>query len=253
MRENSLSNFLEVGESIKKFKPKDPFRTYSWKSIDIISEISKTEAFYVLKTNVRFSRFLECKKLDHFLNGLDLSEFSAILAIPGVLNDRIWTDLLRAKDSLLSAGIAENRAIQILLERARPLRSALGWTDWSFHLLNTYLGNLKYELVQTEERIRKVKKYSGYIKTPSAAGSKRFSFGVEDLDLETSDKGYWYERDFYSYFISPTEDFSLLEFNAGSPYTQTLIEILKKRKELPDHSKHLIFREWRDFESYPVV
>lgn len=246
LKENPFSNYLQIGESLKPFQPKDPFRTYSWRSINIISEISRTEAFYVLRTNVRLSRFLESKKLEHFLIGLDRAEFAALLDVPGVLNDRIFIDLLKSKVFLLSSGMNEAQARQILLERVARLQSLLGLTVWSFHLLNTYLGNLKYELFQTEERIRKVKKYSGYIKTPSAAGSKR-GLGPKDFELETTDPVIVEERDFVPYFTSPTEDYSLLGFNAESPLYTFLIRSLKERKELPNSMKHLVFYEIRNF------
>jgi hypothetical protein len=106
---------------------------------------------------------------------------------------------------------------------------------------------LKYELFQTEERIRKVKKFSGYIKTPSAAGSKRISFKPEELQLETTDPVLIEERDFYPYFSSPDEDYSLLGFSAESPLYTFLIRSLKERKELPNSMKHLVFQEIRNF------
>lgn len=235
--ENLFANSLMIGESEKHFRPSDSFRTYAWRSSAIPSELTGTEAFYSLKTNVRISRFLECKKLEHFLIGLPEAEFQALCDFPGVLDDHFFIDLLRAKNSLASDWQSRQSH---LLERVQILRSALGCSSWNLNLLYAYLGNLKYELILTQRRIRPFKKYSGYCKTPSAAGSKRSSFKVGEFLPETFDRTKFEERDLVPFLLSPTEDYSLLGFNAESLIYHPLIKLLKERKEFPNEFKKLL-------------
>jgi hypothetical protein len=237
--DNLLSNSLLIGKSIKSFREKDPFRTYRWKSSTNPTELTQTESFYSLRTNVRISRFLECKKLELFLQGLSDLETQALYDVPEVLGDPLFVNLLRAKLNLLQADDWQNRQ-PLLLGRVQILRSGLGLSQWNENLLYAYLGNLKYELILTPRRIRPFKKYSGYVKTPSAAGSKRKSGSVEEKWSEIFDQTKFEERDLVPFLLSPTEDYDLLGFSAESPLYKPLVKLLQERKEIPNGFKKLI-------------
>lgn len=239
MNNNLFTNSLMIGKSVTDFFPKDPFRSYRWRSSNNPSELTRTESFYSLKVNVRISRFLECKKLEQFLIGLPDAELQALYDFPGVLEDVLFTNLLRAKASLTSIGDWQ-RQFPVLLERVRILRSALGYSSWNLNLLYAYLGNLKYELILESRRIRPFRKYSGFVKTPSAAGSKRNSIGDRSYEPEIFDRTKFEERDLVTFLLSPQEDYSLLGFNAESPIYRTLIKLLKERKEFPNEFKKLL-------------
>lgn len=234
---NLFANSLMIGESENHFRPGDPFRTFAWRSSTNPTELTRTESFYSLKTNVRISRFLECKKLEHFLVGLPDAETQALYDFPGVLGDTLFVNLLRAKISLQTDW---QRMQPLLLERVQILRSALGCSNWNLNLLYAYRGNLKYELILTQRRIRPFKKYSGYCKTPSAAGTKRSSFSVEEIIPETFDRTKFEERDLVPFLLSPTEDYNLLGFNAESLIYHPLVKLLKERKEFPNEFKKLL-------------
>jgi hypothetical protein len=233
-----FQNFLVIGKSVKPFTRRDPFRTYKWGSSNNPTEITGTESFYSLKVNVRISRFLECKKLEHFLVGLPDGETQALYDFPGVLDDVLFTNLLRAKASLSSTGDWRWRN-QDLQERVQILRSALGYSSWNLNLLYAYLGNLKYELILTSRRIRPFRKFSGYVKTPSTVGSKQNREG-EGYDPEIFDRMNFEERDLVPFLLSPQEDYSLLGFSAESPIYQPFVKLLRERKEFPNEFKKLL-------------
>lgn len=86
---------------------------------------------------------------------------------PGVLEDNLFTSLLQARYQ----GVPE----EVLLQRLQLLQRLLGEQEWTKNLLYTYKGDVAYELIEVRKSIRKVKKYSGYARTPSAVGSKRSS------------------------------------------------------------------------------
>jgi hypothetical protein len=175
--------------------------------------------------------------LEHFLVGLPEAETQALYDFPGVLDDPLFVNLLRAKFSL---ALDWQSRQSDLLERVRILRSALGCSNWNLNLLYAYQGNLKYELILTQRRIRPFKKYSGYCKTPSAAGTKRSSFKVGENLPETFDRTKFEERDLVPFLLSPTEDYNLLGFNAESPIYHPLVKLLKERKEFPNEFKKLL-------------
>lgn len=241
-----FSVIKEIGKSDLPLNGKLP-RSFRWRSYNIISETSRNEAFYFLSTNVRFSRFLECKKLESILHGLATAEFEAVLSIPGVVEDNFYLSLLQAKQALLDSSpkISLVKIQDQLLERVQPLRQALGLPSWSLNLLHAYLGNLKYELVQVEGRIRKFKKFSGYIKSPSAAGAKRGN-PLQREETEIFDSIYMIERDLVPFLVSPTEDFSLLGISARSPIYKSLLKHLTDRKELPSQLKRFILFKEKD-------
>lgn len=234
-----LSNSLLIGKSIESFRKWDPVRTTRWRSSTNPTEITQTESFYLLRSNVHISRFLECKKLELFLEGLTDLETQALFDFPGVLGDPLFVNVLRAKISLLQEDDWQ-RGRPRLLERLQILRSGLGLSNWNQNLLYAYLGNLKYELILYPRRIRPFKKYSGYVKTPSAAGSKRRTKFSGEIRTEIFDQTKFEERDLVPFLLSPTEDYDLLGFNAESPIYSPLKKLLQERKELPDVVKNLI-------------
>jgi hypothetical protein len=216
-----------------------PIRTYRWKS-SIQQPNNSTETFWVLKSNVRISKFLECKKLEHFLQGIPIKEMQALFDAPGVISDNLFLDLLRSKNSLLSLNdqlqiLSRNK---LLLQRLQGLQSMLGITCWTVNLLYTYLGDLKYELVLLRVPIRKVKKFSGWVRNSSAVGTKR-SRG-KSLDTEIFESSLIEEFDYYHFLISEELDFSLLGFRPGDLLYTFLETHFRGKRELPIHFKHLL-------------
>jgi len=236
MVEYLFQEFRIIGKSIHGSLSKGPKRIYSWKSSNQQPN-STTETFWVLQTNVRVSKFLECKKLEHLLIGLSGFELQSLLDAPGVFRDRLFIDSLRA---LASFDLKDKQVSRLqLVARLQRLRSCLGLSHWNLNLLYTYLGNLKYELTEVRVPIRKVKKFSGWVRNSSAVGSKRSL--KRDLEYEIFDTLLTEEIDYLPFLVSKELDFNLLGLSAGSLLYIPLMHYLEIEKELPEHMKKLLF------------
>jgi hypothetical protein len=113
------------------------------------------------------STFIKYLKMKHLLGFCSVIENRLLFDAPGVLSDNLFTSALRAKYS----GVQLN----ILLQRIKSLQSILQQEHWSANLYYTYDNCVAYEFTEIRRSIRKVKKYSGYVRNPSSVGSKRFS------------------------------------------------------------------------------
>lgn len=220
-----------------------PIRSYRWRASNQQPD-SRTETFWVLNTNVRLSRFLECKQLELFLQGLPEHEASSVFDAPGVMSSRIFIDLLRAKSSLRSIQNQKDFVLQstTLLQRLQGLQSMLGRTCWNENLLYTYLGNLKYEIALVRVPIRKVRKFSGWVRNASAVGSKRSS-KLELLDTEIFESLLFEECDYYQFFISKELDFHFLGLDPGNLLYNLVMYHYDTKQELPENFKHLLLRK----------
>lgn len=236
MLEELFQTYRIIGKSTHGTLIKGPKRTYIWKSSNQQPN-STTKTFWVLQTNVRVSKFLDCKKLEHLLIGLTGTELQCLLDAPGVFRDPLFIDSLRALASFDLKDKQESR-LQ-LVARLQRLRSCLGLNHWNLNLLYTYLGNLKYELAEVRVPIRKVKKFSGWVKNSSAVGSKRSI--KRDLEYEIFDTLLTEEIDFYPFLVNKELDFNLLGLSAGSLLYFPLMHHLENEKELPEHMKKLLF------------
>lgn len=217
-----------------------PLRTFSWKSSNQQPN-STTETFWVVKTNVRLVKFLDCLKLKHLLLGLSEEELQLLVDSPKLFQDLLFLDSLRALSSL---SLKEDRQTRIrLVERLQRLRSCLGQTRWDLNLLYTYLGNIYYEVTEVRLPIRKVKKFSGWVRNSSAVGSKRSS-GITKPECEIFETLLFEELDYYPFLISKELDFQLLGLDAGTPLYSLLISHLENETELPDYlKKYLRFKQ----------
>lgn len=202
-------NFLNqdtLWKSEYNLKSLRSFRIRRWESSDQLPN-NLTKTFWQLQTNVSYQKFLECKKLELFLKGLPLEELQCLFDAPGVLDDELFTSLLRAKNDLRLNLMKEEHEIQLLLlRRLRVLQLILGLPLWSQNLLYTYKGNLKYELQLVRVAIRKVKKFSGWVRNSSAVGSKRKS---RDLGYNPEIFGVILDEefDYYSILMTPELDY----------------------------------------------
>jgi hypothetical protein len=146
--------------------------------------------------------FLEYLKMKHLFGSATLFEVRLLLDGPGVLKDALYLDCLRAKISEIP--------IETLLRRLRFLQELQRRQPWSLNLYHTYSGCVKYEIQEVRIPIRKVKKYSGYVRTPSAVGSKSRKGGsrvIPETDL-------WFdveELDFYGFLTVGKFSGSVLE------------------------------------------
>jgi hypothetical protein len=173
--------------------------------------------------------------MDTFFRGVDPKLFQGYVDAPGFLTDRLVLSLLKALASRqFSFELVEQR--EKLLQKLQPLQSMLGIPPWSWNLLYTYDKVFEYDLQLIRVPIRKVKKFSGYIKSPSAAGSKRKTPGQE-IDPESQDFIEFVKFNFDQYFMSPAIAFDDLGVPAGTLLYSLLKSCYDKREQVPDEFK----------------
>lgn len=158
--------FSTVLEEYRSGKNLSFFRELHWKSSKQSAD-TVTKTFWSVRTNFRQETFIEWMKLAHFHDQLPLGLQRCLYDAPGVLRDDLYLALLRAKNTDVPK--------DTLLQRLAALQRQLGRREWKLNLLNTFNGVLRYEIMEILTTIRKAKKYTGYVRNPSAVGSKKRS------------------------------------------------------------------------------
>lgn len=177
---NEQMNFSQVilAESRRGSLERGGFRTRRFGSSNQLAS-SQTLTFWEIRTNFSYEKLLRCLQMELFLEGkLETVVFRMLLDAPGVLEDDLFMTLLRVKNE----GVDQN----VLLQRLQFLQQLIGKPKWTKNLMYTYRGALKYELLEIRTPIRKVKKFSGWVRNSSAVGSKRPSAKPLILNVETS-------------------------------------------------------------------
>lgn len=179
------------------------FRTRRWESSDQLPN-NLTKTFWQLRSNVKYLSFLECKKMELFFFGLPEIEMQYLFDAPGVLDDKLFIDLLRANRFLQTNNVLSQ---EVLLQRLRVLQAIESRPIWSKNLLYTFKGNLKYEIQHIRVAIRKVKKFSGWVRNSSAVGSKSKS-KILGYDPEIFGVVLDEDNDYFRYLTTPVLDSS---------------------------------------------
>lgn len=165
------------------------FRTITWKSSNQ-SPNTLTKTFWSVKTNFRKYKFIKYLQIKALVGECNYTEYRCLLDAPGVLEDDLFIDALRAWKTDVPK--------KILWQRLATLQRLLQQPAWELNLYYTFNKVVKYELIEARQSIRKVKKYSGYVRNSSQVGSKRknqsFSEQPESFEWNTSD-----DFDFYHY------------------------------------------------------
>lgn len=192
-----MLTILEQSRSVKKL---GPFRTHKWKSSNT-SPNTLTETFWNVKTQFRKFNFIQYLKLKVLLGEANLLETRLCYDAPGVLQDNLYCDALRAWRTDVPK--------HILWQRLQALQRLEGLPEWHSNLLNTWNGVIRYEIEEIRCSIRKVKKYSGYVRNSSSVGSKRGSqtYRPEPESFEWTTN---VEKDYYQFL-------TVGEFNSGHP------------------------------------
>lgn len=175
-------------ESVKG-KDLKTFRNFQWRSSNNLPN-TLTEAFWCIKTNFRLNTFIKYFKMKAIYGFLSVFEARLLYDAPGVLTDNLFVASLRAKLS--------DVPLDILTSRIRVLQQLLQEPLMEINLYHTYSGCIKYEIMETRRTIRKVKKYSGYVRNPSSVGSKRKSKTFSILP-ETFECDFTEGIDFYEF------------------------------------------------------
>lgn len=178
------------------------FRTHKWKSSNNLMNTS-TETFWSVRTQFRKHRFIQYVKLKVLMGRASLFEQRLCYDAPGVLKDNLFIEALRAWRTDVPRSILWQRLQWLQELEARPI--------WSENLYHTYDNCVCYEIEEIRISIRKVKKYSGYVRNSSSVGSKRFSVTTrpepESFEWNTNE-----ELDYYQFL-------TVGEFSSGQPGT----------------------------------
>jgi len=196
-----------LGHSVSDKKLKN-FRTFTWKSSNNLSD-SKTETFWEIKSNFHKFKFIEYLKLKALSKELSLLEMRLLFDAPGVLTDNLYFDALRAWKTDVPK--------KVLWQRLAFIQRMLDLKEYSPNLYYTYEGTLRYEISELRSSIRKVVKYSGYVRNSSQVGSKRSSniFKPEPERFE------WNTNVEIDYFLFLTVG----EFDSGVPGSTIILKM----------------------------
>lgn len=235
-----MLHYLTVHWKSETQFPQGNFRTFRWSSsYQQPNYLSYT--FWELSTRQRWSKFILCKKMELFFGDLPLQEMQALIDAPGLFTDQVFLDLLQAKAELSSDQKRKSdQDSNLLLQKLQLVQVLRGETPWSQNLLYTYKGILDYQLQLVEVPIRKVNKFSGWVRNSSAVGSKRMSGGNLDFP-EIQETKIDVKLNFLNYFMSPNFEFDDLGIPAGTLLYTLLMECFRKRKEVPEQIKYLLY------------
>lgn len=150
------------------------FHTHRWKSSSV-TRFNPGKTVWSLRSRIRRHKFIQYLKMKLIWEGLSEIEMRALLDHPGVVEDNLFIAALRAKMIEIPDPILNSRlkAVTEILELPR--------LDLS--LFMTWKKLCVYDLQEIDKPISKPKKYSGYIKSPSAAGSKSRKTKLSDPEI----------------------------------------------------------------------
>jgi len=194
------------------------FRKLHWDSANHKPE-TLTKTFWEVRTNYRKHKFIQYLQMKHLNGECNLTEYRCLLDAPGVLRDNLYIDALRAWMTDVPR--------RILWQRLATLQRLLQLPEWSLNLYYTYNGSVNYEIVEARQPIRKVKKFSGYVRNSSSVGSKRRSSSSRP-DPESFEWNTNVEIDYYLFL-------TVGEFNSGLPGMLTVTPMMAQRKSRNGH------------------
>lgn len=152
------------------------------------------------------------------MNELNEVEYRLLLDAPGVLEDNLFFDALRAWNTDVPR--------KILWQRLETLQNIIGSDIWNPNLYYTLHGSIRFEIFELRSSIRKAQKYSGYVRNSSAVGSKKSS----EKNVPEPEIFEWSNDVEIDYFLF----LSVGELDPGIPGSQI---ILKMEPEVPKRKK----------------
>lgn len=201
--------FTILEQSVSKRKLRS-FRTLTWRSSNRPKNLS-TETFWVVRTPFRRQKFFQYLQMKRLLDLCSDFELRCLYDVPGVLEDNLYIDALRAWTTDVPK--------DILWQRLQLMQRFLLRPEWSPNLFYTYEGTICYEMMEIQRSIRKVKKFSGYVRNSSSVGSKKSS----RISLPIPESFEWNsneEIDYY-HFLTVGEFFSGQPGNVFFTLTRT--------------------------------
>lgn len=192
-------------EKSRSEKPIRNFRSLRWESSNKLPNTS-TETFWKIRTNFRKFRFIQYLQMKMIMGLASDLEIRCLLDVPGVLEDNLFRETIKAFQT--------NVPKEILWRRLQWLQGLLQEQPWSPNLYYTWAGTITYEIVEARSSIRKAKKYTGYVRTPSSVGSKRSNTGnsepPEIFEWNSYEELNYYEFLIVGRFSGPNLEISIL-------------------------------------------
>lgn len=194
------------GESLRSF------RSLSWNSSNNLAN-SRTKTFWEVKTNVSKNVFIRFLQMKNLVESLSVFEQRCLFDAPGILTDNLYLDALRAWRTEIPKKI-----LWLRLAWLQELREQI---PFSPNLYYTHKGNIKYQLSELRSPIRKVEKYTGYVRNSSQVGSKRSSkvFIPEPEIIK------WTESVEIDYYLFLTVG----EFDSGIPGSTVILKMDQRK------------------------
>ena len=189
-----MLTILDQSVSLRKVRH---FRIHRWKSANNLAN-TLSETFWIIKTSTRKHTFIEYLRLKVLLGFANEVETRCCYDSPGTLENILFLDALRAFRTEVSE--------DTFWERLNYLQRLFNLPEWSPNLYYTLDGVISYEITESRRSIRKVKKYSGYVRNSSSVGSKRRSTSPRP-EPERFEWNSNVERDYFS-FLTVGEFFS---------------------------------------------
>lgn len=124
------------------------------------------------------------------VDGLNKIETRLLFDIPGVLENDLFFDALRAWRTEIPKELLWYRLAVLLRLEMRSMMSA--------NIYYQLRGTLSFKILEVRQSIGKVKKYSGYVRNSSSVGSKRSS-GKQIPEPGSVEWNTNVEKDYYSF------------------------------------------------------
>lgn len=187
-------------QSVHRVESLRAFRTLTWRSSEQTPN-SPTKTFWTIRSAQRKHKFISYLQLKVLLGLASNAEIACCYDAPGVLKDDLFIDALRAWKTDVPK--------KLLWQRLQTLQRLQQLPLWSENLYYTFDNTFSYEMQLVRKSIRKVKKYSGYVRNSSAVGSKRSSRPTQP-EPESFEWNFDVKIDFYHFL-------TVGEFNSGLP------------------------------------
>jgi len=141
-----------------------PRRTLRWGS-NTVSRYNSGKTFWIVETKLRKETFIRLLRTKYLWGLAKPIEVQALLDEPSSLRNTIFTDSLLAKQI--------NKVPLVKLWPRIGYLHSLGKVSFMSTKAFECIVNFPYRITEYDIPIRPPKKYSGYVRNPSAVGAKR--------------------------------------------------------------------------------
>lgn len=140
------------------------FYTHRWRS-STSPKYNPGISYWIVNSRLKKHKFIRFLQMRVLFEETSEVEQRCLYDAPGVLNDNLFISALRAKITGVN--------LNILSIRLNSLSLLTGLPRLDLPLLRTWEKICVYSIQEFSRAIRKPKKYSGYVRSPSSVGSRR--------------------------------------------------------------------------------